>query len=370
MSAIVVWYEISETELLQTPSLAVYPQRIRANIERMLQFAAPPSVCPHVKTHKTPQVLKLYDEFGIKQFKCATISELEMVAASNAEYALLAMQPVGPAAQRIAQLSLTFPGVNVATIVDNASTLNEIANVVSESGAKLEVLLDIDNGMHRTGIPCNDSARDLYELIVSTKGVEPGGLHVYDGHIHDSDPVAREQRVEECMASVLNFRNDLLARGLPVPKLVTGGTPSFPAHAKHIDRTCSPGTPVFWDAGYAHHFPDLDFLPAAVLLTRVISQLDTSLYCTDLGYKAVASEMPAPRTKFLSTKVHQEVGHSEEHLVIQVAPECDLSVGELLYVLPWHICPTVARQKDLLVVEDHQVVDTWPILARDRSITI
>lgn len=365
-----MWYEISETELLSTPSLAVYPQRIRANIQRMLRDMQPSLLCPHIKTHKTPQVLDLYVEFGINQFKCATISEMEIAAAANAEFALLAMQPVGPAVQRIVQLATAFPSVRVATVVDNQATLNELADVVSKSGANLEVLLDIDNGMHRTGIPCSDSARELYELIVATKGIEPGGLHVYDGHIHDTDPGVRMQRVEECMAGVLKFRDDLLSRGLPVPKLIAGGTPSFPTHAQHADRICSPGTPVFWDAGYAHHFPDLDFLPAAVLLTRVVSKLDASTYCTDLGYKAVASEMPSPRTEFLSTQVQQEVGHSEEHLVIRVAPECDLRVGELLYALPWHICPTVARHKDLIVIEDGRVVDHWPILARDRCITI
>src|SRR5947207_2782744 len=86
------------------------------------------------------------------------------------------------------------------------------------------------------------------------------------------------------------------ARGFANP---AGGSPTFPIHASHTDRECSPGTTVLWDFGYGDKYPDLAFQPAAVLLTRVISKPGPDRLCLDLGHKAVAPEMPHPRVRLL-----------------------------------------------------------------------
>src|SRR5690606_31628039 len=91
----------------------------------------------------------------------------------------------------------------------------------------------------------------------------------------------------------------LMRDGLAVPAIVAGGTPTFPFHAARPDVECSPGTTVFWDHGYSTNLPDLDFLPAVMLLTRVVSKPGPQRVCLDLGHKAVASEMPHPRARFM-----------------------------------------------------------------------
>lgn len=367
-----MWYEISHPEDLLTPSLAVFPDRIETNISRMLAMVASPSqLCPHVKTHKTTEVLQLYLNQGIRQFKCATISELEMVAMAGADFAMLAMPCVGPHAKRLVNVANKFPNVEVAVIVDSMSGVTAVASAAKAcAGVDISIALDIDNGMGRTGIRCGEDAAQLYHQISKHSRLKPIGLHVYDGHIHDRDPLARRAAVEGCMDGVLEFRDRLRAAGEPVSKLITGGTPSFPIHAAHPDRICSPGTPVFWDVGYAESFPDLDFLHAAVLICRVISKLPERRYCVDLGYKSVAAEMSPPRTQFLNTSVIAERTHSEEHLVIEISAEAnELQVGDLLYAIPRHICPTVARHEAMLVVQDRRVRGSWRTTARDRMIS-
>ena len=365
-----MWYSITNGAAVSTPSVAVYPDRIRENIRRMTDLVDPSRLCPHVKTHKTLEVSGLYVHAGVDRFKCATLAEIEMTAMSEAAYALLAVQPVGPNIERLMQLRRAFPQVQVAVIADNAQTVMLLDAAASKHEVRQEVLVDIDNGMHRTGIAPNDDAADLFRQIHHADNLIAGGFHVYDGHIHDSDLSTRTRHVEAAMAPVLELKKSLDASGYPVGKLLTGGTPSFPVHAQHQDRICCPGTTVFWDAGYDSSFPDLDFLPAAVLLTRVISKLSESTYCTDLGYKAIAAEMSHPRAHFLNADVVREVGHSEEHLVIEVKDGNRLEVGDLLYAIPRHICPTVARHSELLVVEDGSVEQRWEITARDRRITI
>jgi D-serine deaminase-like pyridoxal phosphate-dependent protein len=133
---------------------------------------------------------------------------------------------------------------------------------------------------------------------------------------------------------------------------------------------CSPGTCVFWDAGYASKLRDLEFTPAALVLTRVVSKPGTNRLCLDLGHKAIASEMPHPRVKFLQLEDAQAVMHSEEHLVIETDRSQDFRVGDCLYGVPWHICPTVALHSEAFVIEDGRAVGTWQVAARERRLTV
>src|SRR5207342_1470687 len=107
----------------------------------------------------------------------------------------------------------------------------------------------------------------LYRLVASLQGLKPGGLHAYDGHLSEPDPLQRAVACESAFAPVAALREELQAAGLSVPRTVAGGTPTFPFHAKRGDVECSPGTCVLWDWGYSTNFPDLEFVHAATVLT-------------------------------------------------------------------------------------------------------
>jgi D-serine deaminase-like pyridoxal phosphate-dependent protein len=224
--------------------------------------------------------------------------------------------------------------------------------------------VDIDNGMHRTGIEPG-RALSLIHSIVGNKSFIFRGLHIYDGHIHDRDPVQRKIHCEKDFEVVDMLAGKLEQEGIAVHEMACGGTPTFPVHASHPDRTLCPGTPLLWDAGYSQSFPDLDFLPAAVVAGRVISK-DGQRLSLDLGYKAVASEMNHPRLKFLEMEPGEVINHSEEHLVI-ASPDADKhAIGEVVYALPMHICPTIALHEKVYVVRDREVKETWDVVARKR----
>jgi D-serine deaminase-like pyridoxal phosphate-dependent protein len=95
----------------------------------------------------------------------------------------------------------------------------------------------------------------------------------------------------------------------------------------------------FGTPGYEKKIPDLPFVPAALVLARVVSKPSTGLLCVDLGHKALASEMPHPRVKFLNVDVKEFVTHSEEHMVIATEDASRFVVGDCVYGLPWHILP-------------------------------
>ncbi len=156
--------------------------------------------------------------------------------------------------------------------------------------------------------------------------------------------------------------------GFPVEERVIGGSPSFAIHAKHGGVELSPGTTVLWDQGYGTRFPDLGFVPAALVLTRVVSKPAENRLCLDLGYKALGSEGPPPRVQLLGLDNVTFLTHSEEHLVIETPRAVELRVGSVLYGVPWHICPTVALYDKAVVVRGARAVEEWDIVARGRGL--
>lgn len=354
-----------------SPSLLVYPDRIEENIRRMIARVGDPArLRPHIKTHKLPQLVVRQAELGVVKIKCATIAEAEMAAQAGAKDIVVAVQLVGPNVARLLHLMRAYPQVAFATIADDPDAVAALGRAASEARATLEVLLDLDVGMHRTGISPGTAAAELYRRIAATPGLRAGGLHAYDGHIRQRDLAERTAAVATAFAPVDKLLADLRAAGLPVPRLIYGGTPTFPIHARCTGVECSPGTPVLWDAGYATALPDLDFLHAAVLLTRVISRPGTDRLCLDLGHKAVASEMPHPRAIFPVLPEAKAVGHSEEHLLLETPRAAEFPVGTALYAIPWHICPTVALHDRVHVVRDGRVAEEWPVVARARRLSV
>jgi len=365
------WYEIANERDIASPALLLHPDRVQENIRRMIRMAGSVErLRPHMKTNKLPEVVRMVLEQGVTKFKCATIAEAEMIAACGAPDVLLAYQPVGPNVHRLADLVRRFPGTTLSALVDDEAVIRSLSAQAIESGVTFNLFLDLDCGMHRTGIAPGERAAALYRLIGELQGLRAAGLHAYDGHIRDADLASRERSCDAAFAPVRALRKGLEDAGVAVPVLVAGGTPTFPVHAKRPDVECSPGTLVFWDWGYTTSFPDMDYLPAVTLLTRVISKPGTNLLCLDLGHKAVASEMPHPRVHLFGLEDARFIGHSEEHLTLETRRAGEIAVGSTFYGIPWHICPTVALYNEAVVVRDGCAVDRWPITARGRRITV
>ena len=365
------WYRVANVAEVPSPSLLVYPDRVVENVRRMIALAGGVArLRPHMKTHKMPDIIQLQLGLGITKFKCATIAETEMVAGCGAPDALLAYQPVGPNVGRMLALAQKCPGTKFSAVADDVHAIRALGAAFAAAGRVLELYLDVDMGMQRTGVAPGPKAVELYRLIASTPGLKAAGLHCYDGHNHVMDLAQRTEQCEREWATVESLRADLKAAQLPVPNVVAGGTPTFPIHAKRPDVECSPGTCVLWDFGYSEKLPDMEFLPAAVLLTRVISKPGKNRLCLDLGHKAVAAENPHPRVKFLNLPDAPAVMQSEEHLVVETPRASEFAAGDVLYGIPRHICPTVALHAFVTTVREGRAGERWKVTARERELTI
>lgn len=365
------WHILKNTSDVNSPSLLVYPERIEENIRTMISISGNVSnLRPHIKTHKMAEVVQMQQRHGIQKFKCATIAEAELLGQCEAEDILLAMQPVGANINRFFNLIDTFPHSRFSTLIDNEVTLIQIAEQASKENKIASLYLDINSGMNRTGCVPDEKATSLYSSMENNPNIHAKGLHVYDGHIRNSDIQERTDLCDEAFQKVLDLKAAIKKNGIIVPDVIAGGSPTFPIHAKRTGIHLSPGTTLLWDAGYAKQFPDMAILNAAVLFIRIISKPAEDLICFDLGHKSVAPEMDFPRVRILGLEDGQQIGQSEEHLVVQSQRANELEVGDSFYAIPLHICPTVAKYEEVLTVSDGQVTGSWKVAARNQKITI
>lgn len=367
---------IANLDTVPSPSLLFDADAIRRNLDLMLRIVGGDTakLRPHIKTHKCGEILELQHGLGVRQVKAATIAEAELSARSGMTDVLVSYPLVGPNVTRLFQLIDTFPETQFSCLVDCEEALGAFVRTGHDP---IHLFVDLDCGMHRTGISPGPGVVELVRKIVANPALRFAGLHAYDGHIHDASIEARTAAFEAAMAIVDETLAAIETQVGPVPLLVAGGSPTFGLHAARAlsetrPRQCSPGTTVLWDCGYGPNYADLPFEPAALLLTRVVSHPGEGRLCVDLGHKAVAAENPIHRrVEFPAIPDAEFLSQSEEHLVIGVKNPDDYPVGMELIGIPKHVCPTVALHQEARIVRDGAVTgDAWSIAARDRRITI
>jgi len=364
------WFNILNADLLDTPALVVYPERVKHNIALLKsKIDSVDRLRPHVKTHKCKEAVFLCMVEGISKFKCATIAEAEMLGLCDAKDVLLAYQPIGPKINRFIALIKQYPQTHFSCLVDNLEAAKQLNEQASNNSLIINVYIDLNVGMNRSGIAPAD-AFNLYQQCAQLSNINIVGLHVYDGHIHDGDLNIRTQRCNEAYETVKKLAAQLNSIGFD-PLIVAGGSPTFPIHAARKNVECSPGTFIYWDNGYGKAFDEQAFLPAALVVTRVVSLPDETKICVDLGHKSIASEnVLDKRIVFLNAPHLKFISHSEEHLVLDAGVNHNYKVGDVLYGVPHHICPTVALYERAITIADKHIAGEWKNIARDRKINI
>jgi D-serine deaminase-like pyridoxal phosphate-dependent protein len=361
------WFEIETVNELDSPVLVVFVERVKHNIQLAIEMIGDVNrLRPHIKTNKSPDVAKLMLNAGISKFKCATIAEAEMLAQCNAPDVLLAYQPLGPKLKRFVELIKKYPSTTFSCLTDNIDAATEQAATFESNNLTVPIYIDVNVGMNRTGIIPDVQAVELANHCKTLKGIVLIGLHAYDGHIRDADYEIKKQQCDEAFALVKQLNDQL-----QLPTIIMGGSPAFSVHCKRKVIECSPGTFVYWDKGYSDLCPEQKFLPAAVLVTRIISFPSPGRICTDIGHKSVAAENEiSRRIFFLNAEGLKAVGQSEEHLVLETEHPENFKPGQVLYGLPYHVCPTVALYERVITIENNKVSGEWRTIARDRKITI
>lgn len=344
--------ELQERTL--SPALVVCLETVRHNITTVLSMVGGDADRwrPHLKTTKLPPVWRELLLAGVRQVKCATLREASLFLATAREFhdggdadaspidILLAYPLVGPALARLGELARRNPWARVSVLVECEEAVAEVPEGVG-------LFVDVNPGMDRTGIPAHQ-----IESILRTAEIAAGrfrGLHFYDGHLHDRALPERHAAAAPLYRGLLELRSACLDRGLAVEELITSGTPSFPCALGFeafrslvgTRHRVSPGTVVFHDQRSAEDLPGMDLRPAAQVMARVVSHPKPGRVTCDAGSKSIAAEAGDPCARVVDHPEWIADTPSEEHLPLKITSGDPPARGEILWLVPRHVCPTV-----------------------------
>jgi D-threonine aldolase len=357
------WYDIENVNMIDSPQVVIYADRVQHNIEAAVKMVGDVNrLRPHIKTSKTSEVVQMMLDAGITRFKCATIEEAALLASLKAPDVLLAYQPVGPKVERLYRLMQQYPATRFSCLMDHVVAALALHEYFVAKGAVIEVFMDLNVGMNRTGISLEE-APQLGEAIQQLKGLRWRGIHAYDGHFRDPDIQLRKVACDAQFQQVKAFQHNVQKRYGINLTIIAGGSPTFPIHAVREDVECSPGTFVFWDKGYSDICAEQPFLPAALVLSRVISLPSPGNICIDMGHKSIAAENDISRRAwFVNEPDAILLSQSEEHGLVQ--PVKEHQPGDLMYVMPYHVCPTINLYSSVMVVNDGKAEGFWKVAAK------
>jgi D-serine deaminase-like pyridoxal phosphate-dependent protein len=366
-------YHVQDTDRIMTPALLVYRDMVVANISTTLGLlhGDPNRWRPHVKTAKLGYVVEMLTSHGVTAFKCATSLELLTAIRSGGRDVLVAYPVIGANALRIRQIAEQYPSAAISVLVETAQQID------IWRGSRVGIFVDINPGMNRTGIE-QDRTSDILELAngIRQSSLEFRGLHYYDGHIASAKLAERTQLAHAGYDRLVSIVDALVAGGIPVGEVITAGTPAFPCTLSYSGfvghrflHRASPGTVVYCDGTSMEQLPNrYGYVPAALVLSRVVSHPTYGVITCDAGHKALSVDCGVPNCEVVGTPQLQPLHPSEEHLPIHV-PEGipHPSLGDFLYLIPRHICPTVNNFQSALIVEQGRIVCVEEVHARGRE---
>jgi len=366
-------YRIESTDDILTPALVLYPEAIAANIERTIDLldGHADRWRVHVKTGKLNFTLRLLLDRGVRAFKCATTLELLNACQNGAVDVLVAYPLMGANAQRVRQIQRLFPEVRISVLAETEE------QVAQWKGSGIGIFLDINPGMNRTGVEINrkDEVKRLAEAIASS-GIEFRGVHYYDGQFGAVAEPERTAKAHAGYAQLLELVHELEGGGTRVPEVITAGTPTLPCSLSYngfrnqqFVHRVSPGTIVYCDATSQAQLPaEYGYAPAALVLTRVVSYPRADIVTCDAGHKAVSADAGVPTCVVVGHPELTPLSPSEEHLPMAVREGSAVPrVGDTLFLVPRHVCPTVNNFDSALIVNEGKVCAVEEVSARGRE---
>lgn len=361
-------YRIENVDEILTPALLVYPTIVDANIAATLKMVGgdPNRWRPHIKTAKIPAVLQQLLAHGVGNFKCSTTLELLAACETGARDVLLAYPVMGANARRTRQIAEQFPAIRISVLVENAGQAADWRN------SSIGIFIDVNSGMNRTGVS-EESAADIIDLA---KEIVPQfrGVHYYDGHMSGIEASERETRAHQGYDRLLEILEALQRAGMPVDEVITSGTPAAPFaisyegfRNRHFVHRISPGTVVYNDMTSLEQLAAYGYQPAAVVLSTVVSRPTAHSITCDAGHKSVSADAGVPTCAVIGHPDWKPAKPSEEHLPIEIPSAASAALGDKLYLVPRHVCPTVNNFDEALMIVDGKIRRIEPVSARGHE---
>lgn len=365
-------YRIEAADRIMTPALAIYPGIVDSNIDITLRLLGGDANRwrPHVKTAKLGFIMRRLAERGIENFKCSTSLELLTACENGAADVVVAYPLVGANARRVKEIAEQFPEARISALVESEETISAWCE------SSIGLFIDVNPGMNRTGIP-EERASEIVELArtIEDAGQAFRGLHYYDGHLSSLDLAERERIAHQGYDHLMRIVDAFGRADIAIAEVITAGTPAFPCSLSYGGFTgagfvhrISPGTIVYNDCSSLAQLPtEYGYRPAAVVVSTVVSRPSPGRFTCDAGHKTVSADAGVPTCAVLGEPGYSPSKPSEEHLPIDVSEGSGPSIGDVIYLVPRHICPTVNNFDHAVLVIGGTIVDLQRVTARGRE---
>ncbi|HEU4324791.1 MAG TPA: DSD1 family PLP-dependent enzyme [Roseiflexaceae bacterium] len=357
-------------EQLDTPALLVDLDLMEANIAALMGQLLPTGVRvrPHLKTAKSPDVARLLLEAGAHGCCAAKLGEAEVLADAGIGDLLLTSEIAGaPKLARLAALHRRCPQLRV--VVDSAEGAHLLNAACAGSPHPLEVLIDLDLGQNRCGVPPGEPALALARALADLPDLRLVGVQGYEGHLqHIADPAEKEHRVVEAMRQLAGTADLLRDAGFVIDTVTAGGTGTCLICARQPGVTeVQPGSFAFMDLAYRRALGPSSYAHALVVLSTVISLPAPGRAVVDAGLKALATDMGNAAPRDLPGVSYRPAG--DEHGILEWDPATPvaLALGQHVALIPGHIDPTINLFDEYQVHRNGEIVTVWPVTARGRG---
>lgn len=349
-----------------TPALILDLPKVEANIREMARRMAglPAALRPHAKIHKSPVLGRMQLDAGAAGLTTATVWEAAAMVDAGLDDILIANQVVGPV--KAAELARIAGQATIIAAVDSPASLAELSAAAVAAGSEIHVIIEVDVGLHRSGVRTLREAVDLGAQLTRLPGLRLRGLLGYEGHcMLEPDREVRIAKARAANEILVSAADEFARAGLTADIVAGGGLGTWDITGANPRVTeIHAGSYIFSDAFHRNLVPGFD--PALTVLTTIISRsADTAV--VDCGRKSIGIDRTPPEVVGGQATVRFEHGEHfvhEEHTVLDLAPGSVLSVGDRLELMPGYSPTTVNLYDIYYVAADKTIIDVWPISAR------
>lgn len=361
----------SRRDALPTPALILDLQRVNRNLAEMARRmdTVPAALRPHAKIHKSPILGQMQLDAGAIGLTTATVWEASAMIDAGLSDVLIANQVVGP--MKAAELARIAGIGRVITAVESEINAEELSAAARRVGSEINVLVEIDVGLHRSGVRSVDAALALGERIEKLPGLKLEGLLGYEGHcMLEPDRTVRVAKANASNAILIGAADVFDRHGLATEIVAGGGFGTWDITGANPRITeIHAGSYIFMDAFHRNLVPGFEV--GLTVLSTVISRAG-DLVVIDCGRKAIGIDRTPPEVVGGRAEVRFEHGEHfvhEEHTALELVGGAQLDVGDRVELMPGYGPTTVNLYDVYFVVDDDEVVDVWPILGRYGSAT-
>ncbi len=356
---------------IDTPALLIAEPRLQNNLRAMQRLAGQNKVRlrPHIKTHKSVELARRQLAAGARGVTVAKLSEAEVMLNAGINDIFIANQITQP--RKIKKLKALAERGHIIVGLGHPAQIGLLSAEFSGAQKPLNVRLEIDSGLRRCGVPANAALIELAREVQRRSWLNLEGIFTHAGQVYGVHDRARAEQIGQAEGQIMAHAKALLVKqGISIQTVSVGSTPTVPFSAQNPDvNEIRPGNYLFNDAMQMHiHQTPMESCSLFVLST-VISRPAADRLIIDAGSKALHTDGQSLTGRFgLVLDVDGAVERlSEEHGILTINPQEDITIGQPLLIIPNHACAVVNLFDYYWLVEENLQLSKTAISARGKS---